>query len=70
MLDTYDEHSPNNPINQNDLPEWSELEQAQEYNWELKQKIIKAKIKILDLIELAEQFDNTFLLNKLKEIKL
>jgi hypothetical protein len=70
MIDTYDEHSLNNPINQNKLPEWSELEQAQEYNWELKQKIIKAKIKILDLIELAEQFDNTFLLNKLKEIKL
>ncbi|CAH56680.1 hypothetical protein PHG11b_53 [Flavobacterium phage 11b] len=70
MLDTYDQHSQNNPINQSELPEWSELQQAQEYNWELKQKIIKAKIKISDLIELAEQFDNTFLLNKLKEIKL
>jgi hypothetical protein len=57
MLDTYDDYNPNNPINEAfafEKLEYTKLEEAQEYNWQLKQK----------------DFDNQYLPNKLKQIKL
>ena len=70
MLDTYDNYSPNNPINEEEGPDLTEIEQLEYYNWELFNKLKKGRKQIADLIELAEQFNNTFLANKLKQIKL
>ncbi len=84
MLDTYDDYSPNNPINQEEDAELTKLEEAQEYNWQLKQKVSKlasllhqsesireiVKEQILELIEESKGFDNQYLPNKLKQIKL
>jgi predicted outer membrane protein len=87
MLDTYDEFSPNNPINEAfafEKLEYTELEEAQEYNWQLKQQVSKlasllhqsesireiVKEQILELIEESKDFDNQYLPNKLKQIKL
>lgn len=73
MLDTYDTHNSDHPANQKELPtltELTELEQSQEYNWELKQKLIKAKKQVKECIELSEQGTNLLLTNKLKNIRL
>ena len=69
-MDTYDEHNQINPINQKELPERTELEEAQEYNWELKIKLRKVKNQIDELIEYAEVNKKTYLLGMLKKIKL
>jgi len=46
-MDTYDEHNSKNPINEKEIEvELTELEQAQEYNWELKQKNKKLKSQL------------------------
>lgn len=69
-LDTYDTHNSDHPANQKELPALTELEQWQEYNWELKQKLIKAKKQLQECIELSEQGTNLLLTNKLKNIRL
>ena len=53
-LDTYDTHNPDNPINQPEIEvEYSELEEQQEWNMELCQKIalMKNDLKTLKGIE-------------------
>lgn len=70
MLDTYDTYNSDHPANQKELPALTELEQAQEYNWELKQKLIKAKKQVQECIDIAEQGTNLLLTNKLKNIRL
>lgn len=70
MLDTYDTHNSDHPANQKELPPLTELELAEEYNWELKQKLIKAKKQVQECIELSEQGTNLLLTNKLKNIRL
>jgi len=46
-MDTYDEHNSRNPINEKEIEvELTELERAQEYNWELKQKNKKLKSQL------------------------
>ena len=70
MPDTYDTHNSDHPANQKELPDLTELEQAEEYNWELKQKLIKAKKQLQKCIELSEQGTNLLLTNKLKNIRL
>ena len=69
-MDTYDSHNPINPINQKELPERTELEEAQEYNWELKSKLKKAKKQVDFLIDAYSSSDNTLLINNLKRIRL
>ena len=69
-MDTYDEHNQINPINQKELPERTELEEAQDYNMELKSKLKKVKNQIDELIEYAEVNKKTYLLGMLKKIKL
>ena len=69
MLDTYDTHNSDHPANQEEeLPPLTELEEAQEYSWELKQKLIKAKKQVQECIEISEQGTNLLLTNKLKNI--
>jgi len=71
MLDTYTDHSPLNPINQPEIEvEYSELEEQQNWNMELCQKIAIAKNDLKKCIELAEQCNNTLLYNNLLKIKL
>lgn len=61
----------NNPINQPEIEvEYSELEEQQNWNMELCQKIALAKIELKKCIELAEQCNNTLLYNQLLKIKL
>ena len=69
-MDTYDSHNPINPINQKELPGRTELEEAQDYNVELKSKLRKVKNQIDELIEYAEVNRKTYLLGMLKKIKL
>jgi hypothetical protein len=69
-LDTYTEHNPDNPINQEELPPLTELEEQQNWNAELCEKIALAKIELKKCIELAEQCNNTLLYNQLLKIKL
>lgn len=71
MIDTYTDHSPNNPINQLETEvEYSELEEQQIWNMELCSKIAIAKNDLKKCIELAEQCNNTLLYNQLLKIKL
>ena len=71
-LDTYTDHNPNNPINRPEIEvePLTELEEQQEWNMELCQKIALAKIELKKCIELAEQCNNTLLYNQLLKIKL
>ena len=69
-MDTYNEHSPINPINQKELPEATELEDAYEYIAELRSKLKKAKRQVDFLIDAYSSSDNTLLINNLKQIKL
>ena len=69
-MDTYNEHSPINPINQKELPEATELEDAHEYIAELRSKLKKAKKQVNELIDYAEVNRKTYLLGMLKKIKL
>ena len=70
MLDTYDEFSPNNPINQDEEAELTEMQQLEYYNWELFNKLKKAKRQIDYLIDLSVDAENGLLLKLLKQIKL
>ena len=72
MLDTYTDHSPLNPSNQDETAEeiLSELQEQQNWNMELCQKIAIAKNDLKKCIELAEQCNNTLLYNQLLKIKL
>lgn len=71
MIDTYTDHSPNNPINQPEIEvEYSELEEQQNWNMELCSKIAIAKNDLKKCIELAEQCNNNLLYNQLLKIKL
>lgn len=69
-IDTFDNWNPLNPINQKELPELTELEEAQEYNLELKTKLKTAKKQISELMEVAQQFENQFIYEQLKKIRL
>ena len=69
-LDTYTDHNPDNPINQEELPPLTEVEEQQNWNMELCEKIALAKIEHKKCIELAEQCNNTLLYNNLLKIKL
>lgn len=68
-LDTYTDHNPNAPWNQEELPALSELEQQQEWNMEMKSKLQKAKEQLVYCISLVPEHQ-TLLLNNLKKIKL
>lgn len=72
MIDTYTDHNPDNPINQPDFEDvsYSELEEQQNWNMELCEKIALAKIELKKCIELAEQCNNKLLYNNLLKIKL
>ena len=72
MIDTYDTHNPLNPSNQDETAEeiLSELQEQQNWNGELCQKIAIAKNDLKKCIELAEQCNNTLLYNQLLKIKL
>ena len=69
-MDTYNEHNPDAPWNKEELPPLSELEQLQEDYGDLISKIKKAKDQLNFCIDIAENGENTLLLNKLKNIKL
>jgi len=57
MLDTYDTHSPLNPINQPEIEvEYSELEEQQNWNMELCEKIALMKNDFKKLKEIEEMF--------------
>jgi hypothetical protein len=75
MLDTYDEHNPNNPINQEEESELTDQELAEEYNWELKKKVFRLQDKlsvlkedIRQLRDLSRGFSSNYLANKLQEL--
>jgi len=76
MLDTYDAHSPNNPINQPEIEvEYSELEEQQNWNMELCEKIALMKNQIAEAKKIIEfcldvTGENVLIYNKLKSIKL
>ena len=57
-LDTYTEHNPDNPINQPEIKvEYSELEEQQNWNMELCEKIHKMKNDFKKLKEIEEMHD-------------
>lgn len=57
-LDTYTEHNPDNPINQPEIEvEYSELEEQQNWNMELCEKIHKMKNDFKKLKEIEEMYD-------------
>lgn len=68
-LDTHNEWSSENPINQEELPPLTELEAQQEWNLELKKKNERITRDIIEVIhELETYSENTLLINKLKKI--
>ena len=69
-LDTYNEHNPSAPWNEEQSPPLTYLEELQFYNIELLQKIKAAKVNLQYCIELSELGDNVLLTNKLKQIRL
>lgn len=57
-LDTYTEHNPDNPINQPEIEvEYSELEEQQNWNMELCEKIHKMKNDFKKLKEIEEMYN-------------
>jgi len=69
-LDTYDEHNSRNPINEKEIEvELTELEEAQEYNWELNQKNKKlvAQLKKLAEFHQIESWGMSLSYDQLKE---
>jgi len=76
MLDTYDAHSPNNPANQPEIEvEYSELEEQQNWNMELCEKIAIMKNQIAEAKKIIDfcldvTGENVLIYNKLKSIKL
>lgn len=58
ILDTYTEHNSDNPINQPEIEvEYSELEEQQDWNMELCEKIRKMKNDFKKLKEIEEMYD-------------
>lgn len=55
-LDTYNEHNPRNPINQEELPKQTELQEQQDWNQELLKKIQSQKNDLIKLKEIEESF--------------
>lgn len=69
MLDTYNEWSSLNPINQEELEPLSEFEQLQEDYLQLRARYNHQRNKINELINQLEGFEHqTYLLNKLKQL--
>lgn len=69
MLDTYNEWSSLNPINQEELEPLSEFDQLQEDYLELRARYNHQRNKIKELINQLEGFEHqAYLLNKLKQL--
>jgi hypothetical protein len=69
MLDTYNEWSSLNPINQEDLEPLSEFDQLQEDYLQLRARYNHQRNKIKELINQLEGFEHqAYLLNKLKQL--
>jgi len=69
MLDTYNEWSSLNPINQGELEPLSEFEQLQEDYLQLRSRYNHQRNKIKELINQLEGFEHqAYLLNKLKQL--
>ena len=69
MIDTYNEWSSLNPINQGDLEPLSEFEQLQEDYLQLRARYNHQRNKIKELINQLEGFEHqAYLLNKLKQL--
>lgn len=59
----------NNPDNMETI-ELTEMEVLEEDYFELCQRVKKARTQIVELIEIAENFKNVYIINQLKKIKL
>lgn len=69
MLDTYNEWSSLNPINQEELEPLSEFEQLQEDYLQLRARYNHHRNKIKELIyQLEELESHTYIINKLKQL--
>lgn len=69
MLDTYNEWSSQNPINQAELEPLTELEQLQEDYMEMRGKYTLLRNRINNLIEELEGLESqTYVVNKLKKL--
>ena len=69
MIDTYNEWSSLNPINQEELEPLSEFEQLQEDYLQLRARYNHQRNKIKELISQLEGFEHqAYLLNKLKQL--
>lgn len=69
MIDTYNEWSSLNPINQEELEPLSEFEQLQEDYLQLRSRYNHQRNKIKELINQLEGFEHqAYLLNKLKQL--
>ena len=69
MIDTYNEWSSRNPINQEDLEPLSEFDQLQEDYLQLRARYNHQRNKIKELINQLEGFEHqAYLLNKLKQL--
>jgi len=55
-LDTYNEWNPNNPINQEELPKQTELQEQQDWNQDLLKRIQSQKSDLIKLKEIEESF--------------
>jgi hypothetical protein len=69
MLDTYNEWSSFNPINQEELEPLSEFDQLQEDYLQLRARYNHQRNKINELINHLEGFEHqAYILNKLKQL--
>ncbi len=69
MIDTYNEWSSLNPINQEELKPLSEFEQLQEDYLELRGRYTLQRNRINQLIEELEGLESqTYVINKLKKL--
>lgn len=69
MLDTYNDWSSQNPINEKELEPLTEFEQLQEEYLELRARYNHTRNKILNLIEELENLESqTYVVNKLKRL--
>ena len=55
-LDTYNEWNPNNPINWEELPKQTELQEQQDWNQDLLKRIQSQKKDLIKLKEIEESF--------------
>lgn len=56
MIDTYTEHSADDPWNKKQLPKQTELEQQQDWNQDLLKRIQSQKSDLIKLKEIEESF--------------